>query len=193
MVVASTANGLELDETDTGLFFRLDLRRTKAADVITSMVDVGNRACASVAYQVEDDHIEKFGGHDVRVITCARLHEVSIVKRSAVEEAFAFLSDDVVTPSVADLEKSVMFALCRAQHNIRRATKAQLDYVEQLTARVDALCADAGIATSRETADIIAGLDKIMTNLESLRAWRASPAVHRMGGNSAARSACRVP
>jgi phage head maturation protease len=41
MVVASTANGLELDETQTGLFFRLDLRRTKAVDIITSMVDTG--------------------------------------------------------------------------------------------------------------------------------------------------------
>jgi HK97 family phage prohead protease len=170
MVVATTASGLELDETDLGLFFRLDLCRTKAADVITSMVDVGNRACASVAYQVENDHTEKFGGHDVRVITRPCLDEVSLVKRGAVEGAFAFLSDDKNNPTVQGMERSTVFALDRAHHNIRRTTKAQLDYVEQLTARVDALCAEAGIATTRETDDIIAGLDRIMTNLESLRA-----------------------
>jgi hypothetical protein len=68
------------------------------------------------------------------------------------------------------MERSTVFALDRAHHNIRRTTKEQLDYVEQLTARVNALCAEAGIATTRETDDILAGLDKILKSIEALRA-----------------------
>ena len=38
-----------------------------------------------------------------------------------------------------------MFKICRANHNVRKATHAILDDTAQLKARVDRLCAQAGL------------------------------------------------
>jgi HK97 family phage prohead protease len=141
---ASTANGLELEESDVGLLFRLDMRRTRNASAIHSIVDGGNRACVSVAYQVERDKSETYGAHKVRVITQASLKEISLVRRGVVGAAFAFITDDVCNPSINALDKSTMFALCRAHHNVRRATDTIRDNTAQLTARVDRLWKLAG-------------------------------------------------
>jgi hypothetical protein len=79
------------------------------------------------------------------VITRASLNEVSLVRRGAVGQAFAFLSDIVNNPSIDDLDKSTMFALCRAHHNVRRATNTILDNTAHLTARVNRLSAKYGL------------------------------------------------
>jgi phage head maturation protease len=80
MVIASTNTGLELDDCDLGVLFRLDLRRAKNASIVARMVDVGNRACASVAFQVQDERTEVYGGHQVRVIK--RSPSLSVVQSS---------------------------------------------------------------------------------------------------------------
>ena len=144
-VAASTANGLELAESDVGLLFRLDMRRVRNASAIHSIVDGNNRACVSVSYAVEQERIETFAGHKVRVITQASLRELSLVRRGVAEEAFAFVTDDVSNPSIAQLEDSDMFKICRADHNVRRATRAIQDDTAQLTARIDRLCERAGL------------------------------------------------
>jgi hypothetical protein len=51
----------ELEDTDEGLYFRLDLRRTKSASAVSRMVEVNSRACASVAYRVAADTTETYG------------------------------------------------------------------------------------------------------------------------------------
>jgi hypothetical protein len=48
-------------------------------------------------------------------------------------------------PSIAKLEESTMFKICRANHNVRKTTHAILDDAAQLKARVDRLCAQAGL------------------------------------------------
>jgi hypothetical protein len=51
----------ELEGTDEGLYFRLDLRRTKSASAVSRMVEVNSRACANVAYRVAADTTETYG------------------------------------------------------------------------------------------------------------------------------------
>jgi hypothetical protein len=72
--------------------------------------------------------------------------KISLVRRGVLERAFAFVSDHLCNPSIAELEKSTMFALCRADHNVRKATRAIQDNTAQLTARIDRLCERAGIS-----------------------------------------------
>jgi HK97 family phage prohead protease len=142
---ANTDSGLALKETDLGLLFYLDLRRAKNPGAIHAIVDGGNRACVSVSYGVEQERCETYAGHKVRVITQASLKEISLVRRGVVEQAFAFITDNIYTPSIEGLDKSTVFALCRADHNVRRATKAIRDNTAQLKARVDRLCERAGL------------------------------------------------
>jgi hypothetical protein len=56
-----------------------------------------------------------------------------------------FTTDNMCNPSIAKLEESTMFKICRANHNVRKATHAILDDAAQLKARVDRLCAQAGL------------------------------------------------
>ena len=130
----------------------------------------------SVAYSVVSDRTEKFGGHPVRIITEAALKEVSLVPRGAIKQAFAFLSDTVNTPTIVGMERSAVFALDQATHNMRRANAAILENTAQLTERVDRLCEQAGIgptsnsSMSSEANDVLAGLDRVVKGLENLRA-----------------------
>ena len=122
------------------------------------------------------DRTEKFGGHPVRIITEAALKEVSLVPRGAIKQAFAFLSDTVNTPTIVGMERSAVFALDQATHNMRRANAAILENTAQLTERVDRLCEQAGIgptsnsSMSSEANDVLAGLDRVVKGLENLRA-----------------------
>jgi Caudovirus prohead serine protease len=135
---------LELEESDIGLLFRLDMRRARNANAIHSIVDGNNRACVSVSYAVEQERSEIFAGHKVRVITQASLKEISLVRRGVVGQAFAFITDNVCNPSIDDLDRSTMFKLCRADHNVRKATRAIQDDAAQLTDRVNRLSAQYG-------------------------------------------------
>jgi hypothetical protein len=83
---------------------------------------------------------------NVSVITqAASLKEISLVRRGVVQQAFAFTTDNMCNPSIAKLEEATMFKICRANHNVRKATHAILDDAAQLKARVDRLCAQAGL------------------------------------------------
>jgi HK97 family phage prohead protease len=145
MVIADTRTGLELEDTDLGLLFRLPMHRARNAAIVARVVDVGNRACASVCYQVEDERTETIGGHPVRVIAKADLREISLVKRGAVEQAFAFLSDSVNNPTVRGMDRSTIFALDRLTHNVKRATRAQVENSADLVDRVNRLSARYGL------------------------------------------------
>jgi hypothetical protein len=76
----------------------------------------------------------------------ATLRGISLVKRGAVEQAFCFLSDDVNNPTVRGLDRSTIFALDRLTHNVKRATRTQVEKSADLVARVDRLCERAGIS-----------------------------------------------
>jgi phage head maturation protease len=145
MVIASPSTGLELEDSALGLLFRLPMHRAKNAAIVARMVDVGNRACASVCYEVADERTEEIGGHQVRVIGRANLREISLVKRGAIEQAFAFLSDSVNNPTVRGLERSTIFALDKLTHTLKRATRDHLEESAQLAARVNRLSAKYGL------------------------------------------------
>jgi hypothetical protein len=109
------------------------------------MVDVGNRACASVCYQVADERTEEIGGHQVRIVARANLREISLVKRGAIEQAFVFLSDDLNNPTVRGMDRSTVFALDRLTHNVKRATRTQVEKSADLVDRVNRLSAQYGL------------------------------------------------
>ena len=125
--------------------FYLDLRRVKNASAIHAIVDGGNRACVSVSCGVEQERCETYAGHKVSVTTQASLKEISLVRRGVVQQAFALTTDNMCNPSIAKLEEATMFKICRANHKVRKATHAILDDAAQLKARVDRLCAQAGL------------------------------------------------
>ena len=68
------------------------------------------------------------------------------------------------TPTIVGMERSAVFALDQATHNMRRANAAILENTAQLTERVDRLCEQAGIgptsnsSMSSEANDVLAGL-----------------------------------
>jgi hypothetical protein len=78
------------------------------------------------------------------VIARADLREISLVKRGAIEQAFAFLSDDVNNPTVRGLDRSTIFALDRLTHNVKRATRSQGENSADLVDRVNRLSAEYG-------------------------------------------------
>jgi hypothetical protein len=83
-----------------------------------------------------------------------------------------FLSDTVNTPTIIGMERSTVFALDRAAHNIRRATNAQLETTAQLTERVDRLCIEAGIGSgglSDAAASACTTIDRVVANLKKIR------------------------
>jgi hypothetical protein len=143
-VVASTTSGLELMRPILGWSFA-SLRHARNAGVIHSIVDGGNRAAVSVAYRIEQEHEETYAGYKVRVIDRAALQEVSLCRRGVVSEAFAYTSNDACNPSIDDLHTTAMFALCRAQHNVRRANAAIPANTADLTARINRLSAKYGL------------------------------------------------
>jgi HK97 family phage prohead protease len=145
MVIASTNTGLELEDSDLGLLFRLPMHRSKNAAIVARMIDVGNRACASVCYQVVDERTEEIGGHQVRIVAKANLREISLVKRGAIEQAFVFLSDDLNNPTVRGLDRSTIFALDRLTHNVKRATRTQVEKSTDLVDRINRLSAQYGL------------------------------------------------
>jgi HK97 family phage prohead protease len=145
MIVANTRTGLEIEDCDLGLLFRLEMRHARNGPIVARMVDVGNRACASVCYQVADERTEEIGGHQVRIVARANLREISLVKRGAIEQAFVFLSDDLNNPTVRGMDRSTVFALDRLTHNVKRATRTQVEKSADLVDRVNRLSAQYGL------------------------------------------------
>jgi hypothetical protein len=83
-----------------------------------------------------------------------------------------FLSDNVNTPTIIGMERSTVFALDRAAHNMRRANAAILETTAQLTERVDRLCHEAGIGgsgMSDAAASACATIDRVVANLQKIR------------------------
>ena len=83
-----------------------------------------------------------------------------------------FLSDNVNTPTIIGMERSTVFALDRAAHNMRRANAAILETTAQLTERVDRLCHEAGIGgsgMSDAAASACGTIDRVVANLQKIR------------------------
>jgi phage head maturation protease len=122
--VASTEDGLEIVVDDDAVKFRLHLDRAKRGSVIAKMCEVGNRDAISVGCDILDERTENIVGHDVRVISRARLSELSLVKMGAAPDAFAMVVDTTVTSKPVAGKRSATFEAGHALHKCSRKIKA---------------------------------------------------------------------
>jgi HK97 family phage prohead protease len=96
--VASTNNGLQLMVDDDAIQFRLDLEKAANGYVIAHMCEIGNREAMSVGCDILESRYRTIAGHSVKVVSRARLNEISICKLGAAgDNAFASLVDTSLT------------------------------------------------------------------------------------------------
>jgi HK97 family phage prohead protease len=122
--VASTNDGLQLIVDDDAIRFRLNLERAKRGDVLARLCEIGNREAISIGFNILDEHTKTIAGHDVRIVTSARLVEISLLKAGAAgDNAFAFLVDTTVTPKPVAGARSTMFNLGQKLFSVSRKVR----------------------------------------------------------------------
>jgi HK97 family phage prohead protease len=122
--VASTDNGLQLIVDDDGIQFRLDLEQAANGYVVARLCEIGNREAMSVGCDLLEERTKNIAGHDVRVVSRARLREISLVKNGAAgENAFAFLVDTTVTPKPVAGSRSKKFQDYNALYKVSRKVR----------------------------------------------------------------------
>lgn len=100
-----SAANLSLFDGPDGLAFRFNPPRTTQGAAAVGMVRSRNRPCVSVGYVVTKDRAEG----NVRVITEARLVEMSLCKLGAVPGTFATVVDATTEPEPAPATRSAWF------------------------------------------------------------------------------------
>jgi hypothetical protein len=119
--VASTDDGLEVIADDDGVQFRLDLSKCKLGPLIARMCKSDNRSAMSVGSNILDEHKEVISGETVRVVTRARMTELSLCKEGAAgNNAFAVLVDKTFTPKPVAGSRSATFNAAYALHKVSR-------------------------------------------------------------------------
>ncbi len=122
--VASTDDGLTLIVDDDGVQFRLDLEQAKRGYVTARLCEIGNREAMSLGCDILEECTKTIAGHDVRVVSRARLREISLVKNGAAgENAFAFLVDTTVTPKPVAGSRSKRFHDYNAIYKVSRKVR----------------------------------------------------------------------
>ncbi|WOH53571.1 hypothetical protein RX328_16655 [Bradyrhizobium sp. sBnM-33] len=97
--MASTDDAFELVIYDDGLQFRLDLGQCRLGPVIARMAASDHRPSMSVGSDIYAEHSEEIAGESVRVVTRAKLNEITLCKAGAAgDEALAFVVDKTFTP-----------------------------------------------------------------------------------------------
>jgi HK97 family phage prohead protease len=183
VVYADTRSGLHISDADDGLLFRVILARTKNPCALMGMVESENRRCMSIGYEPVATEIRQFGNHPARVITEARLVELSLVADGKSKPAFVYITD--ASPFLAPTAdaRSLDFSLADACYRVGKASKAILRALDEnnrsLTERLNRLCVQAGIDTgatgvtdngmSDAGADIYMTLDRILAGLAKLK------------------------
>ncbi|WP_256807796.1 HK97 family phage prohead protease [Bradyrhizobium sp. Bra64] len=122
--VGSTEDSLELMIDDDGAQFRLDLARCKNGHVLARMCEVDNRSAMSHGSDILAEHRETIAGQSVRVITRARLREITLCKEGAAgENAFAMVVDKTVTPKPVAGSRSLFFNTSRTLSKVSRTVR----------------------------------------------------------------------
>jgi HK97 family phage prohead protease len=88
LFATSNGGGLELFSDSVCLSFAVTLPDSSAADELYRNVKSGQRREMSCGYLVEESHEKTFEGVKVRLITAARLNEISVVEHAAVPQTF---------------------------------------------------------------------------------------------------------
>jgi HK97 family phage prohead protease len=122
--VASTDDGLLLVVDDDGIQFRLDLERAARGYVLGHLCEVGNREAMSVGCDLLEETTKTIAGHDVRVVSRARLREISLCNNGAAgDNAFAFIVDTTITPKPAAGLRSKKFHDYNALYKVSRKVR----------------------------------------------------------------------
>ncbi|MDH2341542.1 HK97 family phage prohead protease [Bradyrhizobium sp. SSUT77] len=122
--VGSTDDSLELMIDDDGAQFRLDLGRCKNGYVLARMCKVDSRSAMSHGSDILSEHRETIAGQSVRVITHARLNEITLCKEGAAgENAFAMVADKTVTPKPVAGSRSMFFNASRTLGKVGRTVR----------------------------------------------------------------------
>jgi hypothetical protein len=144
--VATTNNGLLLIVDEDAIQFRLDLEQAKNGYVIAHMCEIGNREATSIGFEILDERTRTIAGHSVRVISRARLVEVSLCKNGAAGvDAFAYLVDTTATPRPVAGVRSKKFQAYNAMYKVSsklRQMKATNTAVLALQERIESLDAE---------------------------------------------------
>lgn len=120
----STDDSLELMIDDDGAQFRLDLARCKSGFVLAQMCKVDSRSAMSHGSDILAEHRETIAGQSVRVITLARLKEITLCKEGAAgENAFAMVVDKTVTPKPVAGSRSMLFNASRTLSKVSRTVR----------------------------------------------------------------------
>jgi hypothetical protein len=122
--VAGTDDALSVMIDDIGIQFRLDLAKCRLGPVISRMCSTDNRSSTSIGCDILKEHSETISGQTVRIVTRARIKEITLCKNGAAgENAFAMLVDTTFTPKpVAGLRSATFKAQC-ALHKVARTVK----------------------------------------------------------------------
>lgn len=124
MEVASTDDALDLMIDDDGAQFRLDLGRCKNGYVLAQMCKVDSRSAMSHGCDILAEHRETIAGQSVRVITRARLKEITLCKEGAAgDNAFAVVVDKTVTPKPLAGSRSLFFNTARTLSKVARTVR----------------------------------------------------------------------
>jgi HK97 family phage prohead protease len=157
-VLATTDRGLELLDSDDGLLFRIEMSNLKNGKTIAKLVEDGSRSCVSAGGEIVASRNVKYGNHTVRVLDEVHLNEISLVQEGAVARAFAFVSNDALTPSIRDMHDSTIFALASAVHRVTIRDKRSKWAAQRPRADREAAAAD-----------LIGSLDRLVGNLRKLK------------------------
>jgi HK97 family phage prohead protease len=123
--VGDTDGALELMVDSDGIQFRLNLEKAKGGNVVARMCEVDSRAAISVGCDILEEHDETIAGYTVRVITKARLKEISVCGAGAAgDDAFAMLVDTTVTPKPVAGSRSMTFQAGHILHKVSRKVRA---------------------------------------------------------------------
>jgi len=122
---ASTAEGsLELMIDDDAVRFRVHLDRTTSGPVLARMCEIGARDATSIACDILDEMKVEIEGERVRVVSRARLTELTQCSTGAFPTAFCQLVDTTVTPRPTSGSESNTFKAGRILHKVNRQIKA---------------------------------------------------------------------
>ncbi|WP_456664694.1 HK97 family phage prohead protease [Bradyrhizobium sp. LB13.1] len=122
--VGSTDDAVEVMIDDEGAQFRLDLGRCKNGHVLARMCEVDSRSAMSHGSDILAEHREMIAGQSVRVITRARLKEITLCKEGAAgENAFALVVDKAVTPKPVAGSRSLFFNTARTLGKVARTVR----------------------------------------------------------------------
>jgi hypothetical protein len=102
-------------------------QRTATGHPVTSlarMCEIGNREAMSICCDLLEERTKTIAGHDVRVVSRARLREISLVKNGAAgENAFAMLVDTTATPKPVAGSRSKKFHDYNAMYKLSRKVR----------------------------------------------------------------------